>query len=193
MKKTLFILLIVALLAIGLAGCRPYTYHGTVMQSPGDAPDFNLMSSLGKKVSLEDYRGKLVLLYFGYTFCPDVCPATLAELGGAMDILGDDADNVQVIMISVDPQRDTPEKLGEYVAHFNPNFIGVTGTEEEIAALATLYGVFYEKHEGTEATGYLIDHTATVMVIDEDGALKLIWPFGTTAADIAEDLKHMMP
>ena len=178
---------------MGLIGCRPYIFHGTVMQSPGDAPGFDLMSNTGQKVSLDDFRGKLVMLYFGYTFCPDVCPATLVEIAGAMDILGEDADKVQVIMVSVDPERDTPEALGEYVAHFDPAFLGVTGTAEEIAALATLYGIFYEKHEGTAASGYLIDHTATVMVVDEDGALKLVWPFGTTAAEMAEDLEHMMP
>lgn len=183
------------LFMVGLASCRlrPYAFHGTVMQSPEAAPDFHLMSNTGQRVSLEDFRGKLVMLYFGYTFCPDVCPATLVELAGAMDILGEDAEKVQVIMISVDPERDTPELLGEYVAHFDSDFLGVTGTPEEIAALATLYGIYYEKHEGTAASGYLVDHTATVIVVDEKGHLKLIFPFGTTAQEIADDLAHMMP
>ncbi len=193
MKKMVWVLLVGALLVLGIVGCRPYIFHGTVIQSPSAAPSFSLMSNTGQKVSLDDFRGKLVMLYFGYTFCPDVCPATLVELAGAMDILGDDAEKVQVIMVSVDPERDTPAALGEYVAHFDPAFLGVTGTEDEIAQLATLYGIFYEKHEGTAASGYLIDHTATVMVVDEDGALKLILPFGTTAAEIAEDLEHMLP
>ncbi|MCP4418523.1 MAG: SCO family protein [Chloroflexi bacterium] len=193
MKKLLLVLLIGTILTTGLISCQPYTFHGTVMQSPSAAPDFELMSNTGQKVSLEDFRGKLVILYFGYTFCPDVCPATLVEVAGGMDILGDDAEKVQVIMVSVDPARDTPEALSEYVAHFNPTFLGATGTEDEIAQLATLYGIFYEKHEGTAATGYLIDHTATTMVVDENGALKLIWPFGITAAEIAEDLEHMLP
>ncbi len=193
MKKIAWLVLLGVILIVAAAGCRPYTFHGTVMQNPSGAPDFELMSNTGQKVALDDFRGKLVVLYFGYTFCPDVCPATLVEIAGAMDILGEDAKKVQTIMISVDPLRDTPEALGEYVAHFDPSFLGVTGTEEEVAQLATLYGVFYEKHEGTAATGYLIDHTATVMVIDENGDLKLILPFGTTAAEIAEDLEHMLP
>jgi protein SCO1/2 len=150
------------------------------------------MSSNGQRVSLDDFRGKLVVLYFGYTFCPDVCPATLVEIAGAMDILGEDAKDIQTIMISVDPERDTPEQLAEYVAHFDPNFLGVTGTEEEVAEIATLYGIFYEKHEGTVASGYLIDHTATTMVIDQDGYLKLLLPFGTTAQDMADDLAYLL-
>jgi protein SCO1/2 len=193
MKRLAFVLLMGTILIVGLMGCQPYTFHGTVMQNPSGAPGFTLMSNNGQRVSLDDFRGKLVMLYFGYTFCPDVCPATLVEIAGAMDILGEDAKEVQVIMISVDPERDTPEVLGEYVAHFDPDFLGVTGTEDEIAQLATLYGIYYEKHEGSAASGYLIDHTATVMVVDENGALKLILPFGTTAAEMAEDLEHMLP
>ena len=171
---------------------QPYTFHGTVLQSPQPAPDFELTASHGQKVSLQDFEGKLVMLYFGYTFCPDVCPATLSELRGALELLGGQADEVQTIMISVDPERDTPEMLAEYVAHFHPSFMGVTGTPEEIAEVATLYGIFYEAHEGTEATGYLVDHTATVLVIDQDGHLKLVFPFGEPAENIAEDLEHLL-
>ena len=177
--------------AVALPKLRPYSFHGTVLQSPNKAPDFKL-ESVGGPVSLEDFRGQIVLLYFGYTFCPDVCPTTLAEVSKAMDILGKKERQVQFIMVSVDPGRDTPEMLRDYVTHFHPNFLGVTGSEDAIAALATLYGVFYEKHEGTEATGYLVDHTATVMVIDQEGYLKLIFPFGTSAEDIAADLAFML-
>ena len=95
-------------------------------------------------------------------------------------------------MISVDPARDTPEILAEYVSHFHPGFIGVTGTPEEIAQVAASYGIFYEAHEGTAATGYLVDHTATVLVIDQEGHLKLVFPFGTTAEDIAKDLAYLL-
>lgn len=191
-KKITWILTIVVLLTAVLTACTPYEFHGTILQSNTEAANFALMSSNGQRVSLDDFRGKLVMLYFGYTFCPDVCPATLAEIAGAMDILGKDAKDVQTIMISVDPERDTPEQLAEYVAHFDPNFLGVTGTEEEVAEIATLYGVFYEKHEGTAASGYLIDHTATVMVVDQDGYLKLLLPFGTTAQDMADDLAYLL-
>ncbi len=95
-------------------------------------------------------------------------------------------------MISIDPDRDSPESLAEYVTHFDPSFIGITGSEDEVAAVATQYGIFYEKHEGTAATGYLIDHTASVVVIDPDGYLRLVYPFGTPANDIAEDIRHLV-
>lgn len=182
---------IALVVAWGLPKLRPHTFYGTVLQSPDKAPDFALDSVLGE-ISLEDFKGKIVMLYFGYTFCPDVCPATLAEVSTALNLLGKDAEDVQFIMISVDPLRDTPEKLDEYVTHFNSSFLGVTGSEDEIATVATLYGVFYEKHEGTEATGYLVDHTATVMVIDADGHLKLIFPFGAPGANIAEDIAYLL-
>lgn len=170
----------------------PYAFHGTVIQSPDRDSNFTLTGPTGERISLYDFRGQAVLLYFGYTFCPDVCPATMVELAQAVEILGDEADKAQVMMISIDPQRDTPEKLQAYVEHFDPSFIGVTGSEDEIAAVATQYGIFYEKHEGTAATGYLIDHTASVVVIDPDGYLRLVYPFGTPARDIAEDLQHLI-
>ena len=198
MRKSIWIFVIglvvgFALIAlIALPRLRPYTFQGTVLQSPQPAPDFELAASHGQKVGLKDFDGKLVILYFGYTFCPDVCPATLSELRGALEILAKDATDVQVIMVSVDPERDTPELLAEYMTHFHPSFLGVTGTPKEIAQAAALYGIFYEAHEGTAATGYLVDHTAPVMVIDQDSYLKLVFPFGTPAENIAEDLSHLL-
>ena len=109
-----------------------------------------------------------------------------------MDLLGQDGEDVQVIMISVDPGRDTPKMLAEYVAHFHPSFLGATGSEEEIAQIATLYGIFYEKHEGSQATGYLVDHTATVLGIDRAGHLKIVFPFGAPGEAIAEDLNVIL-
>ncbi|HAX71322.1 MAG TPA: SCO family protein [Anaerolineae bacterium] len=178
-------------LAVGFYFFRPHTFHGTVIQSPETSHDFTL-TGINGNVSLSDYRGKLVLLYFGYTFCPDICPATLANVGQALKQIGSNADDVQTIMISLDPQRDTPEKLAEYTAHFHPSFIGVTGTQEQLDAVASLYGIFYQVNEGSDATGYLIDHTATLLVIDREGFLKLVFPFGVTVDEIADDLKYML-
>ncbi len=177
---------------LGIPRLIPHNFHGTVLQSLSKAHDFTLISHTGQRVRLSDYRGKLVLLYFGYTFCPDVCPATLYEITRAMELLGEDADEIQFIMISVDPERDTPSKLAEYVTHFNPTFLGVTGTPEQIAEVATFYGIFYEVNPGSVATGYLVDHTATITVIDQDGYVKLIFPFGTPAEAIAEDLDYLL-
>lgn len=178
-------------LATGIYFFRPHTFHGTVIQSPETSYDFTLTGGNGD-VSLSDFRGKLVLIYFGYTFCPDICPATLGNVNQALKQIGSKAEDIQLIMVSLDPQRDTPEKLEQYVAHFNPTFIGITGTQEQVDTVTSLYGIFYEKKEGSEATSYLIDHTATLMVIDREGYLKLVFPFGVTADEIADDLKYML-
>ncbi len=184
-----FILLLTAFLASGCV--KPYEFHGMVLQ-PSDPVDFTLTAHTGEKVSLSDFRGKYVILYFGYTFCPDVCPLTLAELSQAMKILGDKAENVQVIMVTVDPERDTPERLANYVPSFHPSFIGLTGSLDEIAKAATPLGIFYAKNEVEGASGYLMDHTASVTLLDPEGRVRLIWPFGTPPEDVAADLEYMM-
>ncbi|MBL8062842.1 MAG: SCO family protein [Anaerolineales bacterium] len=193
--KTKFILAI-AIFILAAAGAfyflRPHTFHGTVIQSPDPSHDFKLTGVNGD-VSLSDYRGKLVLIYFGYTFCPDICPATLANVAQALRDMGDEkASEIQTIMISLDPERDTPEKLAAYVTHFHPTFIGITGSQDDLITITTLYGIFFQKKEGSSATDYLIDHTATLMVIDREGYLKLVFPFGVTSKEIAEDLEYML-
>ena len=190
-KVLISVFVLITGLASGVYFFRPHVFHGTVIQSPEQAFDFTLTDVNGD-VSLSDYRGKLVLIYFGYTFCPDICPATLANVAQALRTMGAKADDVQLIMISLDPERDTPKKLAEYVAHFHPSFIGITGSKEQLDETASLYGIFYEKTEGTVNTGYMIDHTATLLVIDREGYLKLVFPFGVTAAEIADDLKYML-
>ncbi|MBP6176884.1 MAG: SCO family protein [Anaerolineales bacterium] len=192
LKVVLPIVVVMLGLAVGVYFFRPHTFHGTVIQSPEPSFDFKLTGKDGD-VSLNDYRGKLVLIYFGYTFCPDICPATLANVGQALRNLGEDkASEVQTIMISLDPERDTPQKLAEYVTHFHPSFIGITGTEQDIAQVTSLYGIFYQVQPGSDATGYLIDHTATLLVIDREGYLKLVFPFGVTVDEIADDLEYML-
>ena len=162
------------------------------MQSTQPVTNFTLTGPGEQPVSLIDFRGKVVMLYFGYTFCPDVCPATMVELRDAMEILGDRSEDVQVIMITLDPERDTPEVLGAYLSHFDDSFIGLTGTPDELIAVTAPMGIFYEKHEGSAASGYLVDHTATVAVLDKTGKLRLIYPFGTTGEEMAADLKYLI-
>lgn len=138
--------------------------YGVLVNAPEPAGNFTLSGSTGEPVSLSDFRGKTVLLYFGYTTCPDVCPTTLADLKNTMTTLGDKAKDVQVLFVSVDPERDTPEKLAGYLGLFNPNFIGLTGTLAEIEAVASRFGIFFAKHDYEGAAGYLVDHTSTVLV-----------------------------
>jgi len=193
MKIKIFLLTIATILGltVGVYFLRPHTFHGTVIQSPEPSYDFTLKSVNGD-VSLSDFRGKVVLIYFGYTFCPDICPGTLANVAQALRDMGTKAEDVQLIMVSLDPERDTPEKLAEYMNHFHPSFIGITGTKEQLDEIASLYGIYYQKTEGSNATGYLIDHTATLLVLDREGYLKLVFPYGVTAQDIADDLKYML-
>ena len=171
---------------------HPYAFHGMVLQSPMKATDFTLTGHNGQPVSLQDFQGKVVLIYFGYTTCPDVCPTTLADLHQARVGLGNLGEQVQVLMITVDPARDTQAVLADYMPHFDSSFIGLTGTSDQIAEVATYYGIYYEQQAGNSALGYLVNHTATVMVVDKDGYLRLVFPFGTTSEDIRADLEYLL-
>lgn len=189
--------LLLAVVAVGgwWAGAwlRPYAFHGLVLQSPEVAPGFVLTDQRGQTVSLDDLRGKLVLLFFGYTACPDTCGPTLATLRHARAALGEQADQVQVVMITVDPQRDRPAALGEYLAHFDPSFLGLTGAADQLARVSTLYGVYFAQRPVTDtALGYKVDHTTTVMAIDRQGYLRLVFPVGVSSDDIAADLRYLL-
>ena len=131
--------------------------------------DFSLTGPEGKTVSLEDFRNKVVLIYFGYTFCPDVCPITLSNLKLIMLDLGEKAEDVQVIFISIDPERDNYEKLKKYVPYFHPTFIGLTGSEAEIAAVAKKYQTIFIKQKVESEAGYLMAHTDVVLLVDQNG------------------------
>ena len=131
--------------------------------------DFSLTGPEGKTVSLEDFRNKVVLIYFGYTFCPDVCPITLSNLKLLMLDMGEKAEDVQVIFISIDPERDTYEKLKEYVPYFHPTFLGLTGSEADLAAVAKKYQTFYLKQKVESEAGYLMAHTDVVILVDQNG------------------------
>jgi protein SCO1/2 len=187
--------LLAAVLGIGVGAAfllvtrAPHEFIGTVFSDDATAPPFELTADTGDRVSLDAFRGDVVLLYFGYTFCPDICPASLAELATAVGGLDPSKrDDVQVLMISVDPARDTPEVLGDYMDHFDPAFVGLTGSDAEIAVVAADYDVFYQAHEGTAATGYLVDHWAGVYLIDRDGQLVESFSFGTPGEQITLDI-----
>ena len=190
--------LAVALLGVAFAWffvlprLRPHIFSGTIIQSTQKAPRLELNAAGGETVRMTDYEGQVVVVYFGYTFCPDICPATLSKLADAVEMLDDRADEVQVMMVSIDPLRDTPEMLAEYVTYFHPDFIGVTGDRQTVNRVATLYGVYYEANDGTVETGYTIDHTTTVMLVDKEGFLKLVLPFEGTAEQIAADIEYFL-
>ncbi|MCP4169017.1 MAG: SCO family protein [Chloroflexi bacterium] len=187
------VILVVVGVVVLMPRLSPQIFHGMVLQATEPADDFTLTAHTGERVSLSDYRGKHVILYFGYTFCPDVCPLTLADLGQAMRLIGEDkAEQVQVLFVSVDPERDTPERLSHYAPAFYPTFLGLTGTEEEIANAATPLGIFYARNEVEGASDYLMDHTASVTMLDDKGRIRLIWPFDTSPEFMAEDLEYFL-
>jgi len=193
---TIIVLLLISVIIgvfVILPRVQPRVFHGMILQATAPAADFTLTAHTGEQVSLSDFRGKWVVLYFGYTFCPDVCPLTLADLARAVRLLdAKQADRVQVMMISVDPERDTPQRLAQYAPAFHPAFLGLTGSEEALAAAATPFGIYYARQEVGGASGYLVDHTASVTVLDDQGRVRLIWPFGVSAEMMAEDLRGLV-
>lgn len=186
-------LLLIAGLALAGWWYRVPELHGVLLQSPRQADDFTLTASTGEPLALSDLRGKFVLIYFGYTFCPDVCPTTMNDLKQMAAALGEKKmENVQVILLTVDPQRDTPEQLKLYTTSFHPDFIGLTGDLAEIQRIASQFGVFFEAQPGTPQTGYLVDHTSAVTVIDPEGYVRMIFPYGTTGEEMAADMSYLM-
>ena len=157
------------------------------------APEIVLTRDNGNSFQLSEMRGRIILLFFGYTSCPDICPTTLAELNQALGKLDDkDASQVQVLFVTVDPGRDTPERAQQYVNHFNQGFLGLSGTETELQKVWTDYGVFREVVEGASAAGYLVNHTARVPLIDQNGNMRVSFGFDTPVEDIVHDLKLVL-
>ena len=152
---------------------------------------FTLADPAGLRVALADFRGKLVLVYFGFATCPDVCPTDLALIGQALRELGGAADEVQPLFITLDPERDTRQVLREYAAAFHPRLIALTGTPEEIRRIATAYKVFFEKVALPQG-GYTIDHTAYTFLLDRKGEFVILFPPGTGAERIAFMLREQL-
>lgn len=189
-KKFLWVAL--ALLAIVLiaAGITKYfdqqeaAFNGSVISPAIEAPEITLTGSTGDAVRLSDYRGKVVLVFFGYTSCPDECPATLAILRQVRADLGTEGAEVQVLLVTTDPAQDTPEQLANYLSAFDPTFIGLTGSGSDLEAVYGDYGVTVM--EGGET------HSTRVYVIDRDGKLGLTLPYGMTPAEILHDLRLLL-
>jgi len=152
---------------------------------------FTLADSAGRRVSLADFRGRLVLLYFGFSRCPDVCPTDLVAIAEALRTLGDSAAQVQPVFVTLDPERDTAAMIREYAAAFHPAFVALTGSEAEVRAVATSFKVFYEKVP-TQTGGYTIDHAAFTFLLDRDGKFATLAPPGTPASRIAEMLREQL-
>lgn len=157
------------------------------------AKDFQLTDHNGQPRSLQDFRGKVVVMFFGYTQCPDVCPTSMTELVEVKKLLGADGDKLQGLFVSVDPARDTPELLKAYMANFDPTFLALyAGSPEKLAALAKDYKVYYKKVEGKTPTSYTMDHSAGSYIYDTEGRLRLYTRYGSGAPAMASDIKLLL-
>ncbi|HEX9473257.1 MAG TPA: SCO family protein [Steroidobacteraceae bacterium] len=162
-----------------------------VFSPPRLAPEFSLRGSDGTALSLSRYRGKVVLLSFGYTSCTEVCPITLAVLALAHRKLSTLADELQVVYITVDPERDNAERMRKYLTAFDPSFVGGTGTSEQLAAVRRDYGISLGKRVPVPG-GYALSHSSFIYLIDREGALRALMPFGHSAEDFVHDVRLLL-
>jgi protein SCO1/2 len=184
---------ILAVLALTLASCgEPAHFNATDVTGADWGKDFALTDHNGKPRRLADFKGKAVVLFFGYTQCPDVCPTNMVAMKDTMKLLGGDAARVQVLFATLDPARDTPQLLAQYVPWFDPSFLGLWGDEQTVAATAREFKVFYAKQPGSEPGSYSIDHTASSYVFDPEGRLRLVVRHGETSEHVAADLRELL-
>lgn len=180
---------------LSLSACEPApppAFRATDITGATFARDFRLTDHDGRLRTLADFRGKVVAVFFGYTHCPDVCPTTLADFAAALRQLGPKAQRVQVLFVTVDPQRDTPAILKQFVPAFNPTFLGMYADAETLRLLAKEYKVVYQKTSVKGADDYLIDHSAGTYVYDPKGHLRLLMPYGSSPEAIAHDLEVLL-
>lgn len=154
--------------------------------------DLNMIDTSGHKKTLADFKGKVLLIFFGYTQCPDVCPTAMAQAAQAVEILGDKAKDVEVIMISVDPDRDTPEILSAYVQAFDPNFIGLTGSHEQLEKTAKSFKAFYTKEATPNPKHYAINHTSAFYLMDKQGDSRALLGPTLTPEEMAHDIELLL-
>jgi protein SCO1/2 len=194
MKKLLALLMVM----IALAGCDRFLgaprldFKNTDLTGLDYAKDFALTDHTGKPRTLADFKGKIVVMFFGYTQCPDVCPTTMAEMSAVMQQLGPQADQVQVLFATIDPERDTQQLLAQYVPAFDKRFIGLYGTPEQTAKVAKEFKVYYAKVPGKTPGSYTMDHTAASYVFDKNGKIRLFVRNGQGPAPLVHDIKLLL-
>jgi len=195
----MFATLLPVLLVVPLAGCdklglgsgKP-SFHGVDITGADYGRKLSLPDAEGKERTLADFKGKVSVVFFGYTQCPDVCPTTMGELALIKRAMGADGDRIQAIFVTVDPERDTPEVLKAYLAAFDPSFVGLRGTPEQTAEAAREFKVFFAKAPGKTPGSYTVDHTAGSYVIDAQGRIRLFERYGMPTEQLQADLKQML-
>ncbi|MDM4767578.1 SCO family protein [Pelomonas sp. SE-A7] len=179
-----------------LAACQPGTskpaFQGVDLTGADYAKELRLPDIDGRERALGDFKGKVLVIFFGYTQCPDVCPTTMAELARVKKDLGPDGDRVQGIFVTVDPERDTPELLRAYLASFDPSFVALRGSPEQIKEAAKAFKVFFAKVPGKAEGSYTMDHTAASFLFDGAGRVRVFSRYGAGADALASDLKLLL-
>lgn len=170
----------------------PYEFRYGILPSQPAPELMNAVDQHGKPFSFDDYRGKVLFVYFGYTHCPDACPATLDEFMEVKENLGDDADDVAFVMVTVDPTRDSPERMIEYLDFWDPEFYGVSMSQEDTEKLAREWEVTFSYEDKNSVGGYLVNHSVSSFLIDKDGNKRLSYPLGSDAETMADDAKYLL-
>lgn len=184
---------LIVCLTLLFSGCsQPPTFKSTDISGSDWGKDFALTDPQGQARHLADFKGKAVVVFFGYTQCPDVCPTTLLSMREVLNRLGNDAGRVQVVFVTLDPARDTPQVLAEYVTAFHPSFVGLRGDEATTAAVARDFKVFYAKQAGSTAGTYSLDHSTGSYAYDPEGRLRLLIRHGETPDNVASDLRLLL-
>lgn len=196
MQRKLILLIAGSLAAVLLiwafAFFEPYELHGSEITSEIAAPVIPLKTADSLPFDLADFRGRIVLIFFGYTSCPDVCPTTMADMKRLKTDLGDRASLVEVVLITVDPQRDTPERIQAYASGFDEVFIGLSGSEAELEPVWQGYGVYRAISGSHHDSGYTVDHSTRLYLIDTSNQLRVTYPYGTPVQDLADDIRYLL-
>ncbi len=183
--------LLILMLMAGCAEKKP-EFRSVDITGVDYAKDFALPDVNGQTKTLADFKGKAVVLFFGFAQCPDVCPTTMAEIASVKKSLGKDGEKVTAVFVTVDPERDTPQVLKAYMESFDPSFTALRGAPEQTAAMAKAFKIYYKKVDGKTPTSYTIDHTAAAFVYDPTGKLRLYTRYGMGAQALADDLKILL-
>lgn len=193
-RRTLLTVAMAAGLASALSACgkEEVAFIGSDITGTKLGREMAMVDGTGQVRTLADYKGKVAVVFFGFTQCPDVCPTAMAELSETMELLGQDADKVQVLMISVDPARDTPEVLSAYVTAFHPSFVGLTGSPEQLGATAKSFKAYYAKSPGATPDQYSMDHASSFYLIDPKGEARVLVSGNASAQDIASDIRQLL-
>lgn len=180
------------LLIWAFAFVEPYQLHGSEITSQISAPAISLSQADGLAFDLAEHSGRIVLIFFGYTSCPDVCPTTLADFKRVKEELGEKASLVDFIFVTVDPQRDTPERTQAYTSGFDASFIGLSGTETELETVWQDYGVYRAISNSHHDASYSVDHSTRIYLIDKSNHLRVTYPYGTPVQDLADDIRFLL-